>query len=80
MRRWRRVSRPALTLTAGRLTVALTDGDLAIFQADEADGLYFTHTLPDGSPLRYFVEKDWTCAHPRSTEPYHETYPRPVGR
>ena len=59
------------------LSFSLSAADLARLTDAENEGVYFTL---DG--FRYFVEKDFPCAHPRAAEaaePAAETFEPPVG-
>ena len=81
---WRAVIEigPATMLRAAGADVrlALSPADLARLSAPDAEGVYFT---ADGDkPLRYFVEKDFPCAHPgakEAKEPPTETFAPPPG-
>ena len=82
--RWSAVLVPAdetgLGLEDGSLRFALGPDARARLAAPDAEGVYF-HT--DGEPpLRYFVEKDFPCAHPgapEAQEPPYETFAPPPG-
>lgn len=60
----------------GRCVLTLSDDDLARLGAPDAEGVYFAQ---DG--YRYFVEKDFPCAHPRPAEAPEsgETFAAPPG-
>ena len=62
------------------LTVALSRADVARLAVPEAEGVYFQH---EGAfPLRYLIEKDFPCVHPRAIhaqEPPTETFAPPNG-
>ena len=73
---------------AGAQTALATEGDAALITlsppdrerlaAPDAEGVYFQ--APSG--LRYYVEKDFPCAHPRAAEarePATETFAAPQG-
>ena len=82
---WSAVILPASQATAlllepgvARLTLSHADGERL---ADPyAEGVYFQQ---DGEPpMRYYIEKDFPCAHPRAMEakePATETFPAPDG-
>ncbi len=58
--------------------VVLSAADRERLAAPDAEGVYFQ--TPDG--LRYYVEKDFPCAHPRAAEawePATETFAAPRG-
>ncbi len=58
--------------------VVLSQADRERLAQPEAEGVYFQ--TPDG--LRYYVEKDFPCAHPRvaeALEPATETFDAPQG-
>lgn len=62
------------------ITLALSSEDLARLADPSAEGVYFsTRSEP---PLRYFVEKDFPCAHPHAEEACEEETERfaPTGR
>lgn len=65
----------SLTLEKSALVLSLAKADLAQLSASDSEGVYFnTEREP---PLRYFIEKDFPCAHPRSAdalEPASETF------
>ena len=68
---WSALIRPAapgttLLLEGSTLCLALSDSDLAQLSAPEVEGVYFQ--TADEPPLRYFIEKDFPCAHPRAAE------------
>ena len=66
-----------LRFTAGVLLLQLSPADLQTLAAPENEGVY----LRDGE-LRFFVEKDFPCAHPRASEAdeaHAETFAPPVG-
>lgn len=58
-------------------TVTLSPEDCARLADPEAEGVYFT-----ADDFRYFVEKDFPCAHPRAAEalePETSTFAPPPG-
>jgi hypothetical protein len=71
----------ALHAEGGAVRLTLSSTDLARLSAPDAEGVYFT--AADGAkPLRYFVEKDFPCAHPgakEAKEPLTETFAPPPG-
>jgi len=56
----------SLSLEGSTLCVALSDLDLDQLCAPDAEGVYFQ--TDDEPPLRYFIEKDFPCAHPRAAD------------
>ncbi len=66
-----------LLFSEGRVTIELSAEDLAVLAVPENEGVYFHQ---DALPNRYFIEKDYPCAHPRSSEamePMTETFTAP---
>ena len=66
----------ALTSEAGAMTLRLSAVDRERLAAPDAEGVYFQS--PDA--LRYVIEKDFPCAHPRGSEaqePVTETFQPP---
>ena len=66
----------ALTSEEGTMLMILSAADRALLAAPDAEGVYFQS--PDG--LRYLVEKDFPCIHPRTSktqEPVTETFQPP---
>ncbi len=64
-----------LDSSAGVVRFGLSSADLGRLSAPETEGVYFQDAL------KYFVEKDFPCAHPRKpevAEPNAETFDRPV--
>jgi len=64
----------ALTMQGNVLEVHLTAEDVAQLAAPENEGVYFD---ADGTTPRYYIEKDFPCAHPRAAEalePQSETF------
>jgi hypothetical protein len=52
-----------LTSEGGEVRFQLADADRERLERPDAEGIYFRS---DGDPaLRYFIEKDFPCAHPR---------------
>jgi hypothetical protein len=65
----------SLTLQQSTLVLSLADADLAQLAAPQSEGVYFN--IAGEPPLRYFIEKDFPCAHPRAAdalEPATETF------
>ncbi len=65
----------SLILEQSALVLSLAKTDLAQLSAPESEGVYFN--TEGKSPLRYFIEKDFPCAHPRAAdalEPASETF------
>lgn len=61
------------------IIVYLAPGDRERLGAPDAEGVYFPGE--DGG-LRFFIEKDFPCVHPRAleaAEPATETFPAPEG-
>src|SRR4028119_315847 len=56
----------SLFLEGSTLCLALSAADLKQLRAPEAEGVYFETS--DAAPLRYFIEKDFPCAHPRAAD------------
>ena len=73
-----------LTLdAAGELRLFLAPADRDRLAAPETEGVYFTIETTNAPPLRYYVEKDFPCAHPRAAEarePAGETFPAPCAQ
>ncbi len=69
-----------LVFESGTLNLSLSHVDLQQLAAPENEGVYFQE--PGETPLRYFIEKDFPCAHPRAAdalEPVTETFVPPAG-
>jgi hypothetical protein len=67
----------ALDSSAGVVRFGLSSADLGRSDAPETEGVYFQDVL------KYFVEKDFPCTHPRkpeTAEPKAETFDRPVNQ
>lgn len=65
---------------AGALGFLLSSADLARLSAPDSEGVYFS--TGGESSVRYYIEKDFPCAHPRSTksaEPSTSTFAPPAG-
>jgi len=64
-----------LTQHGNTLRLTLAPADLARLLEPSAEGVYFTADRADG--IRYYVEKDFPCLHPRGVEalePATETF------
>jgi hypothetical protein len=70
----------SLRFESGALRLSLSEADRQKLSAPENEGVYFQS---EGEPsLRYFIEKDFPCAHPRAAdalEPATETFAPPAG-
>ena len=69
----------SLTLERGDLQINLGDADLQQLLEPQREGVYFQ---VQNQPLRYYIEKDFPCAHPRAgeaLEPETETFAAPLG-
>ena len=67
-----------LTQESNTLRLALAPDDLTRLLAPDSEGVYFTDQRADG--IRFYVEKDFPCIHPRGVEamePATETFPAP---
>ena len=56
----------------GNITLSLSAADLARLSDPVNEGVYF-RTPDDEPPVRYFIEKDFPCVHPRPKEAQEET-------
>ncbi len=68
----------ALASEGNTARIVLSAADRERLAAPDAEGVYFQ--TPDG--LRYYIEKDFPCAHPRAAEalePAAETFAAPHG-
>lgn len=68
-----------LASDAQEVYLSLSDADRARLACADTEGVYFQRGVP---PLRYYVEKDFPCAHPRAAEaqePTTETFSAPKG-
>lgn len=68
----------SIALDGSALRLSLADADRDRLTAPDAEGVYF-HTA-GAAPMRYYVEKDFPCAHPRAAEaqePAGETFAPP---
>jgi uncharacterized protein DUF7009 len=69
-----------LVWNEGVFQLRLSGGDRERLASPEAEGVYFS-SFGD-QPLRYYVEKDFPCAHPRSADAMEkpgETFRPPPG-
>ena len=55
-----------LSLTGGDLTLHLARTDLERLASPSEEGVYFRYEGPPS--VRYYIEKDFPCAHPRAGE------------
>ena len=74
-----------ISLNEGCLRLLLAPADRDRLAAPETEGVYFTMETDDPARplLRYYVEKDFPCAHPRpaeAAEPPSETFPAPCAQ
>jgi len=69
-----------LRVDGPNVAVCLSDADVALLAEPEREGVYFA---TDHDPvIRYFIEKDFPCVHPRpveTCEPQTETFRPPAG-
>lgn len=68
-----------LAFASGTLSLSLAHADVQQLAAPENEGVYFQEL--GETPLRYFIEKDFPCAHPRvadALEPETETFVPPA--
>ncbi|HLV79831.1 MAG TPA: hypothetical protein VKT32_06090 [Chthonomonadaceae bacterium] len=56
----------SIELKAGELILHLSDADGKRLGAPDAEGVYFTQE--GKQPLRYYIEKDFPCIHPRASQ------------
>ncbi len=65
------------------LQIHISPQDVEHLAAPENEGVYFsTKTDSEGKAIRYFIEKDFPCAHPRASESAEtptETFEPPPG-
>lgn len=69
-----------LRLVDGDMLLHLSAADRARLAEPDAEGVYFPEEGEEG--LRYCIEKDFPCAHPRASEaqePETETFDAPPG-
>jgi hypothetical protein len=76
-------SSTALTFEDGALHLNLGEDDRQRLAEPEREGVYFQmEAAPNCAEMRYFLEKDFPCAHPRASdalEPHSETFTPPLG-
>ena len=67
----------SLNVVSGELRLLLSSEDTARLALPENEGVYFQQTE---TGLRYYIEKDFPCEHPRSSEAQEssETFQRPA--
>jgi hypothetical protein len=66
---------PSLDIVGGKLRLWLTLPEVARLAEPQREGVYFETS--DQPPLRYYIEKDFPCVHPRTAErqePVTETF------
>jgi hypothetical protein len=76
---WRAVIEPMteetqILASPAELRVCLTREEVELLAEPEREGIYFQQEIP---ALRYYIEKDFPCAHPRASEalePASETF------
>ena len=71
-------SATALHFLDGVVQISLSENDLAALSNLQNEGVYFQ--TEDETPIRYVIEKDFPCAHPRAVnamEPVTETFSAP---
>ena len=65
------------------LQISISPQDVAALAKPENEGIYFsTKAGAEGKAIRYFIEKDFPCAHPRASEAAEtptETFEPPTG-
>lgn len=70
----------SLDFASNQLRISLGESDRHLLSEPEREGVYFGADGENG--LRFFIEKDFSCAHPRAAdalEPATETFKPPVG-
>jgi len=68
-----------LAMVDSVVTVTIADIDLGELAAPEREGVYFQ--TPEPMSVRYYIEKDFPCAHPRppaANDPITETFAPPI--
>jgi len=73
------IAATTLSQDGNTLRLTLAPGDLARLLEPSAEGVYFTADRADG--IRYYVEKDFPCLHPRGVEamePVTESFAPPA--
>lgn len=65
------------------MQISLAPPDVEALGNPQNEGVYFsTPASPEGNTIRYFIEKDFPCAHPRASEAEEaptETFEPPSG-
>lgn len=70
--------RSQIAFRNGRVEMALSHDHRILLAAPQTEGVYCT--APDDVTFRYYIEKDFPCAHPRAAEAWEEptnTFPAP---
>ncbi len=73
------VASTSVQLVGGDLLVRLSGEDCWRLSESDCEGVYFQSE--EGGTVRYYIEKDFPCVHPRASEaqePLTETFPAPV--
>ena len=74
------VAQTSVQLVSGSLLIRLSGEDRYQLSASDCEGVYFQQ---EGAvPVRYYIEKDFPCVHPRAAEalePPTETFAAPTG-
>jgi hypothetical protein len=68
-----------LQFVDGAVQMSLNSGDIKVLSNPANEGVYFQ--TKDETGIRYFIEKDFPCAHPRAgetMEPVSETFSPPT--
>ena|SRR3569833_2962718 len=71
--------RTAIELSGGDLVLSMTVAEVGRLAEPEREGVYYAYASP---PLKYFVEKDFPCIHPKPEEAKDisvETFAAPAG-
>lgn len=69
-----------IELDGRHLRLTLSEPDRLALGEPEREGIYFSQECP--LPMRFYVEKDFPCVHPRAVdalEPATETFEAPAG-
>jgi hypothetical protein len=72
-------SATSLGFASNQLRISLSETDRQLLSEPEREGVYFG--TDDENGLRFFIEKDFPCAHPRAAgalEPATETFAPPA--
>jgi hypothetical protein len=73
-------SETSLDFARGSLQMQLSRRQIQKLSEPETEGVYFQ--TPTEPPIRYLIEKDFPCVHPRASkaaEPVTPTFPPPEG-